>query len=571
MQSNGCSQHNGTSGDSASSSHQNGSCTSVSNGDLNDTPINQTISMSQTDQDIVRLIAQHLRGLGLNQTAEHLIKESGCMLEHPAAARLRSHVMDGEWVKADSDLEDLKSRIESSHGLTKMKFMLLEQKYLELLEDGREMDALHCLRHELTPMKYNTERVHELSSYMMCCNPEDLRKTANWSGKGLNSRSLLTERLQSFLPPTVMLPPRRLLTLLNQAVELQKDKCPFHNTKIENNLDAVSLLIDHVCSREQFPSTTLQILTDHCDEVWFCRFSPDGTKLATGSKDGSLIVWDIDMVTYELKHKRSFENHAYGVSFIAWSPDSSHVVACGPDDCSDLWMWNIETGTLRFKMSQSQEDSLTTAAWHPDGRKFVTGGIRGQFYQCDLDGNIMDSWEGVRVQSMAFQTDGKYVLAADTHHRIRGYNFDELTDFNIIQEDQPIMSFTLNETGRLSLLNVATQGVHLWDVKDKVLIRKFQGVTQGFYTIHSCFGGLNQDFVASGSEDHKVYIWHLRREMPISALEGHTRTVNCVHWNSKLPGMLASASDDGTVRIWGPLDKVKTSNGCEESGRSTPV
>ena len=59
--------------------------------------------------------------------------------------------------------------------------------------------------------------------------------------------------------------------------------------------------------------------------------------------------------------------------------------------------------------------------------------------------------------------------------------------------------------------------------------------------------------------DHKVYIWHLRREIPISALEGHTRTVNCVHWNPKLPGMLASASDDGTVRIWGPMDKLKTS------------
>ena len=44
------------------------------------------------------------------------------------------------------------------------------------------------------------------------------------------------------------------------------------------------------------------------------------------------------------------------------------------------------------------------------------------------------------------------------------------------------------------------QGVHLWDLKDKVLVRKFQGVTQGFYTIHSCFGGINQDFLASGSE-----------------------------------------------------------------------
>ena len=49
------------------------------------------------------------------------------------------------------------------------------------------------------------------------------------------------------------------------------------------------------------------------------------------------------------------------------------------------------------------------------------------------------------------------------------------------------------------------QGVHLWDLKDKVLVRKFQGVTQGFYTIHSCFGGINQDFLASGSEGTSPY------------------------------------------------------------------
>lgn len=56
--------------------------------------------------------------------------------------------------------------------------------------------------------------------------------------------------------------------------------------------------------------------------------------------------------------------------------------------------------------------------------------------------------------------------------------------------------------------------------------------------------------------DHKVYLWHLRKEEPIVVLEGHARTVNCVHWNPKLPGMLASASDDGTVRIWGPAERV---------------
>lgn len=68
------------------------------------------------------------------------------------------------------------------------------------------------------------------------------------------------------------------------------------------------------------------------------------------------------------------------------------------------------------------------------------------------------------------------------------------------QEDHPIMAFTVNKTDRLALLNVATQGVHLWDLEDKCLVRKFQGVTQGHFTIHSCFGGANEDFIASGSE-----------------------------------------------------------------------
>ena len=45
-----------------------------------------------------------------------------------------------------------------------MRFLILEQKYLELLEDKREIDALHCLRYELTPLKFNTERVHQLST-----------------------------------------------------------------------------------------------------------------------------------------------------------------------------------------------------------------------------------------------------------------------------------------------------------------------------------------------------------------------------------------------------------------------
>ena len=49
-----------------------------------------------------------------------------------------------------------------------------------------------------------------------------------------------------------------------------------------------------------------------------------------------------------------------------------------------------------------------------------------------------------------------------------------------------------------------------------------------------------------------MYIYHVKREKAIAVLSGHARTVNCVAWNPKYPQMLASVSDDATVRIWGP-------------------
>ncbi|GFR22318.1 WD repeat-containing protein 26 [Trichonephila clavata] len=73
--------------------------------------------------------------------------------------------------------------------------------------------------------------------------------------------------------------------------------------------------------------------------------------------------------------------------------------------------------------------------------------------------------------------------------------------------DQTVMWFSTKTVLRFAPFNIAvrrktleTQGVHLWDIEDRVLVRKFQGVTQGYYTIHSCFGGVNQVFIASGSE-----------------------------------------------------------------------
>lgn len=50
------------------------------------------------------------------------------------------------------------------------------------------------------------------------------------------------------------------------------------------------------------------------------------------------------------------------------------------------------------------------------------------------------------------------------------------------------------------------QGVHVWDLNDHTLVQRCHGITQGHYTIHSCYGGQYDSFIASGSEGQQVML-----------------------------------------------------------------
>lgn len=153
---------------------------------------------------------------------------------------------------------------------------------------------------------------------MMCLDAEDLKSWAGWDGAaGLSRQHLLSELSSKWAPviplghgsflmqitriesisPSVMIPEHRLASLLHQVKQTQISKCLYHNTA-----NSPSLYSDHKCDRNQFPLATVQVLKDHSDEVWFVQFSNDGTKLATSSKDNTVIIWDLEVSTNQ--HER---------------------------------------------------------------------------------------------------------------------------------------------------------------------------------------------------------------------------------------------------------------------------
>jgi len=515
-------------------------------------------------EDCVRLIGQHLRELGLNKTVDQLIDESGCRLEHPLASSLRASILRGDWEKAIALFNDMSKLVPDRSNVKEMRYLILEQKFLELLEQGDQMEALYCLQHDITPLQHRTTRVHQLPSYMMVCTPSDLRQRAAWPGVAGGSRQMLINTLQEFLPVSVMLPPARLDALLRQALTLQTQRCLFHNSSHSTDPYSCTLLEDHDCPRANFPTECAQIL-HHGDEVMHCEWSHNGSMLASASKDNSVIIWALDdEVDQLIKHKTL--DCQFAVGQVNWSPDDTMICVCGQEEATEVIVWNVLIGEIKCRVTQSSEDNLTCCAWTADSKHFITRGLRGQFYKCNLDGHVSDSWEGVRLHAVTALSDNKTILAADTHKRVRSYNFDNTTDKTVLEEDYVIMTFTVSHDEHYLLLNMASQGIHMWDRRTGSLVRKFHGVTQSFYTIHSCFGGHNQDFIASGSEDNLVYIFKRDRSEPILTLSGHTRTVNCVAWNPVRHDCLVSASDDATIRVWRPL-KVK----APEASVSCPV
>ncbi|PSR81506.1 hypothetical protein PHLCEN_2v6364 [Hermanssonia centrifuga] len=389
-----------------------------------------------------------------------------------------------------------------------------------------------------------------------------------------------------------MIPQRRFATLLDQARDYQQLRCLYHNAPM--NSRTFSLYADHSCDKNAFPRVTTAILEIHTDEVWNLEWSHSGTYLATASKDKSAIIWRIgteaDPSIREYYAQHILRDHEWPVGCVAWSLDDSILLTAAENQ---IKMWNTRTG-LCIRALEAHTDVVTALSWLPDGSGFISGGLDRKIILWDVDGKQRDTWgrTPIRVTDLAITPDftklvavGMYDLPSPipqsnapsaegvtppaasgaahannsppTEFRMIVYDLATKQLEASIRTEGELTSVKISHDSQCALVNRAPGDsnvlceIQLWDLRTARTVRRYSGQKQSRHVIRSCFGGVDGNFILSGSEDGNVYVWHRDTGVLLETLPGHgIGSVNSVAWNPRNERLFASCSDDKTIRIW---------------------
>lgn len=337
-----------------------------------------------------------------------------------------------------------------------------------------------------------------------------------------------------------MLPENRLATLLQQVKQSQIDTCMYHTAPL-----SPSLYADHLCDRRNFPTEVALELPELAGEVWQVQFSPDGRRLAACGSPDQVIIWSTD--TFSVV--QTLDHHEGGVGNIAWSPDGTMLVTCSQDKYARLW--NANAGTLIKKLRRFDEP-VSGCVWAKDSRSLIIGTLDRSHSLCTFtinDDEVQDWGKKHRVQDLCGSPDGRYLVAVDDQQTIHVYNaLTRELDYDMELKARPT-SVSISQDSKHLLVNKRDGEAQLIDLATREPLKKFLGHTGGDFLIRSAFGGANESFVISGSEDGNILIWHKNIGACVERLSGHIPRTNAVAWNPSDACMLASCGDDEHVKM----------------------
>lgn len=140
--------------------------------------------------------------------------------------------------------------------------------------------------------------------------------------------------------------------------------------------------------------------------------SPDGKTVASGSRDGKVMLWDVDNDNLKITLiGHTIKNEMMRINLLQFSPDSKLLVSSLPflwEDTTDegAKLWDLTTG----KLLRTFSEAITAVAFTPDGRSIATGDRAGVVRLRDTaTGRLQYTFEQRigRVACLAFSPNGQ--------------------------------------------------------------------------------------------------------------------------------------------------------------------
>jgi len=285
--------------------------------------------------------------------------------------------------------------------------------------------------------------------------------------------------------------------------------------------------------------------------VYGVAFSPDGARIASAGKDGTLTIWNSR--TGEVIRK--FPAHNGAACGIAFHPLGGHVASTGADRLVKVWDLSAPDQP-RFQGpcdAVRQFGAAYTVSFRPpDGRHLAAGCdemVRVWDWEKNQPHNPEHTFPGPEHHSIpvAFTRDGRRLATGGA-----GQQCPSLWDAETGQpvgafsgQPNPVTALAFTPVGgQLASANVG-RSVDLWDTTTHELRRTLPHDGNVLGVAFSLDGAR----LASTGEDKTVHIWDAATGREVLGLRDHTNTCECVAFSPD-GHRLASASHDGTIRIW---------------------
>lgn len=309
-------------------------------------------------------------------------------------------------------------------------------------------------------------------------------------------------------------------------------------------------------------------------------WSRDGRALAVAT--GSVV--SIRDASARFRETMRLEGHSRAVNAVAFSPDGS-VVASGSRDTS-VRLWSLATGALTHTLD-AHTHPVTSVAFSPDGKTLASGSQDETVQVWNVaTGEVIRELTGLTrsVRSLAFSPDGKTLAAGS------GEPMASLVVVTATPSRKPVYlrlwsvatgavkrdldgegwSLAFSPDGRT--LAAGEDEVRLWNLQAGSSIRAFSVPHKGIWDRTGCVAfSPDGKTLASGSDDKIVRLWSLASSTARTFV-GHTGAITSVAFSPDGKA-LASGSSDGTVRFWNVATGAETGRlpGHLPQGYAAPI